>query len=85
MTDKTLTTLKRRLERLELDHLRQHALELHQRLERAEAELEQANDAAEFWQRHANELQLALWDEDHATHRCIGINRAGEMMVVRHD
>lgn len=34
-----LRTLQRKLERMELEHLRQHALELHVRLERAEAEL----------------------------------------------
>jgi hypothetical protein len=83
--DKSMKALQRKLERMELEHLRQHALDLHERLERAEAELQQADESAEFWQRHAHELQLALWDEDHATHRCVGINKAGEMMVVRTD
>jgi hypothetical protein len=50
-----------------------------------EADFQRADESAEFWQRHAHELQLALWDEDHATHRCVGINKAGEMMVVRTD
>lgn len=75
--------LQRKLEKMELEHLRQHAFDLHQQLERAEAELEQANADAEFWQRHANDLQLAVLDDDHATHRCIGINKAGELMVVQ--
>jgi len=39
--DKALKTMKRRLERLELEHLRQHALELHERLEIVERELEE--------------------------------------------
>ena len=81
--DKSLKALQRKLERLELEHLRQHALELHERLERAEAELQLADESAEFWQRNAHELQLALSDEGHATHRCVGINKAGEMMVIR--
>lgn len=81
--DKSLKALQRKLERLELEHLRQHALELHERLERAESELQRADENAEFWQCHAQELQLALSDESHATHRCVGINKAGEMMVIR--
>lgn len=78
-----LRTLQRKLERMELEHLRQHSLELHGRLERAEAELERATEIADFWQRHAHDLQLALLDEDFATHRCVGINKGGELMVVK--
>lgn len=80
-----LRTLQRKLERMELEHLRQHALELHGRLERAEAELERATEIADFWQRHAHDLQLSLLDEDFATHRRIGINKGGELMVVKAD
>ena len=83
--DKRLHALQQKLERMELEHLRQHALELAERLEQAEANLEQANESAEFWQRHAHELQVALWDADYATHRAIGITREGELMVVRTD
>lgn len=80
-----LRALQSKLERMELEHLRQHALELHGRLERAEAELERATEIADFWQRHAHDLQLALLDEDFATHRCVGINKGGELMVVKAD
>lgn len=78
-----LRALQRKLERMELEHLRQHALELHGRLERAEVELERATEIADFWQRHAHDLQLALLDEDFVTHRCVGINKGGELMVVK--
>jgi len=43
--DKKLKALQRKLERMELEHLRQHALELHHRIE----ELEDAAESALFW------------------------------------
>lgn len=84
-TNRNLQALKRKLESMELEHLRQHALELHEQLERAEAEAAQATESAEFWQRHAMQLQEALHDEEFATHRSVGITRSGELMVVKHD
>ena len=81
IVDKKLKALQRKLERMELEHLRQHAFELHQRVE----ELEAATESAEFWQRHAMDLQETLHDGEFATHRSIGINKSGELMVVKHD
>lgn len=83
--DKKLRSLQRKLERMELEHLRQHALELQERLEKAESEASLANESADFWQHHAMELQEARYDENFATHRCIGINKAGELMVVKYE
>lgn len=80
-----LAALKRKLERLELDHLRQLAAELHEKLERAEADAAQANESADFWQRHGMQLQEAFHDGEFATHRSIGITKSGELMVVKHD
>jgi len=79
----SLKTLQKKLERLELEHLRQHALELHERLEKAEAELQRAEEAAEFWQRSFQMMEEAAHDDLHATHRCVGISRTGELMVVQ--
>lgn len=81
--DRAIKTLQRKLEKLELEHLRQHALELHTRLEQAESELDRATESANFWQDHAMELQRALSDDEHATHRCVGITKQGELMVVQ--
>lgn len=78
-----LNALQRKLERMELEHLRQHALELHQRLEKLEPELDSAIESAEFWQRHAQDLQAALADDYQATHRCVGITRDGELLVLQ--
>ncbi len=79
----SLRALQRKLERLELEHLRQHALELHERLERAEADLAYTEDAAEFWQRSFQMLEEAAADDLHATHRCVGLSQDGHLMVVQ--
>ena len=52
-TDRTMTTLIRKLERAELAHLRRHVAELDARLLRAEdeAELKAAWRRAELWKR----------------------------------
>lgn len=81
--NKSLKALQRKLESMEIEHLRQHAKDLYERLERTEADLDAANESAYFWQSHANELQQSLQDDEHATHRCVGINKAGELMVVK--
>lgn len=83
--NRNLQALKRKLERMELEHLRRYALELHEQLEQAQAEAEQASESAEFWQRHAMQLQEALHDGEFATHRSVGITKGGELMVVKHD
>lgn len=84
-TNRNLQALKRKLESMELEHLRQHALELHEQLEQAQAEAAQANESANFWQRDAMQLQEALHDGEFATHRSVGITKSGELMVVKHD
>ena len=70
---------------MELEHLRAHALELHERLERTEADLARAEDLVEWWHDQATNLMAAEMDDEHATHRCVGMNKAGELMVVRLD
>ncbi|MDO8293037.1 MAG: hypothetical protein Q7T29_09280 [Gallionella sp.] len=82
-TNRNLQATKLKLERMELEHLRRHALELHEQLEQAKAEAERAWESAEFWQRHAMQLQEALHDGEFATHRSVGITRSGELMVVQ--
>ena len=48
-----LARLRRRLEAMELKHLREHALDLHQRLEDAETALRHEQDRADFWHEQA--------------------------------
>jgi hypothetical protein len=80
-TDSTLRSLQRRLERWELNHLRQLAAELHERLERAEDEARRAWESAEFWRENAMQLQEELMDEG-AT---IGLTKEGQLVVVKDD
>lgn len=90
--DKSLKALQRRLERMELEHLRQHALELHERLEhaeeqlrRAEAASQRADEMSEYWRESYMQMQEALYDEDFATHRSIGLTKDGALLVVKHE
>lgn len=55
----TLLKLKRRLDRWELEHLRQHAAELAERLEAAESRTADAEYAADFWHDQAVEVHSA--------------------------
>lgn len=82
MTNRNLSNFKKRLEKLELEHLRQLAAELHDKLEQAEERALSAEECADFWQSHAMNLQEALHDENFSTHRAVGINTSGELMVV---
>lgn len=91
MTTHALRALQRKLERLELEHLRRHALELHEHLEDAEARLRHAEEdarhaeqMAEFWRESCLQAQEALDDENFA-HRAIGLTQDGALLVVRHD
>ncbi len=80
---RTLTHLRRRLERAELDHLRQLAVELQAKLDEALSRAAYAEESAEFWHDNALNLQEAINSEEGVTHRAIGMNKAGELMVVR--
>lgn len=77
-----LTRTQLKLERLELEHLRQLAATLYEQLEQARADLEYASSSADFWQQHTTRLQESLGDTDFATHRAIGITKDGSTMVV---
>lgn len=62
--------IQARLERWELDHLRQHAADLAERLEAAEAraadlerQLSYAEDSSEFWREQAIQMQLDAAEE----------------------
>ncbi|WP_431512595.1 hypothetical protein [Variovorax sp. DAIF25] len=81
--------IQRRLERLELDHLRQHAAEQAQRIEELEAQVEQLTREAEWadarsdmWHDAHNRLSEHL-DDGTADARCVGLTAQGELLVVR--
>ena len=84
MTNLTLRRLQRRLELLELDHLRQFVVYQAARLEATEAALRRAerdaNEAermAEFWQSQVFELADHLPPGDH-----LGVTQDGALGIV---
>jgi len=78
MTDTTLTHLKRKLARWELEHLRQHAGDLAERLERAEQDRDYYRELAEYWNDEAMRMIVEL-QEDGAV---IGLSKSGEISVI---
>lgn len=74
-----LATMRRRLEKWELQHLRQHALELQERLDRAEEEAARAWESAEFWRDNAMELQEYLIEDGFT----VGITQQGQMVATK--
>lgn len=71
--------IQRRLERLELEHLRQHAAELAERLEEAERRLSHAEYTAEFWHDQAFEMHNTAAD---AVGGMPGITMDGQLVVL---
>jgi Tat protein secretion system quality control protein TatD with DNase activity len=74
--DRTLIKMKRRLEREELVHLRQHCAELAERLEKAEDDLRYSLECYDFSADWARELMEAHPEVQ------IGITRDGQIGLV---
>ena len=81
MTDRTLTNLRRRLEKWELDHLRTLCAQQADRIERLETELDIAQESADYWREDAFALTRELMDAGET----IGLTRDGQIGVVRND
>lgn len=62
-TKKCIKRMRDRFERWELSHLRELAASLHAQLEDATKRADEAERCAEFWARHASELQSQLFSE----------------------
>lgn len=77
-TKDPLAALRRRLEKSELDHLRQHAADLAERLEKMEERARLAEDQADWYRRAHEELIFSLTAQDEV----IGITTSGEMGIV---
>lgn len=82
---KAITTLRKRLDRWELGHLRTHCAELALRLETAleridalESEASRAWDAADSWREDAMQMVNELQDKGKA----IGLTQSGELVVM---
>jgi len=73
-----IATVRNRLEKWELEHLRRHANELRDRLDRAEEEAIRAWESAEFWRQNAMELQETLVEADYT----IGMTKEGQLSAT---
>jgi hypothetical protein len=73
--------IQRRLEQLELVHLRALVAEQGQELEELRPRLEAAERCADFWHDSVHELQEQI--EQHGDGSCrLGITRQGELLLV---
>lgn len=79
MSANEITNLKRKLTSWELKHLRQHAAELSERLERAEDDRTYYRELAEFW----HEETMRLIAELQEVGAEIGIDRNGSISVTQ--
>lgn len=72
-----LSTLKRKLERWELEHLRRHATELAERLEVAEENSRYEREVGESWREDAFNLMEQMLDDG----RQVGITKSGHIVA----
>lgn len=83
--NRAIANLRRRLDRWELAHLRAHAADLQEQLERCQGELARTRDelynasrVADFWSEAHHELQNHLANRDEA----IGLTTDGQVGIV---
>ena len=80
-----LNNLQQRFDRQAINQLRAEVTTLAQKIDELEESLHYAQQDADFWHNHSVDMQQALEDENFATHRSVGLNKEGELMVVRTD
>ena len=77
-TDNTLAALKRKFARWELEHLRRHAADLAERLERAEQDRDYYRDQADaLWAEN-----LRMIEEMQEQGAVIGLSKDGTLSVI---
>jgi|GEM_PF-3400574 len=81
--DIALKRLESKLDKLALDQLRRVAAALYEELEATKDRLVWAEQEAELCRQERDMLHQSMADEDFATHRSVGINKQGELVVVK--
>lgn len=76
--DTTLTRLQKKLDRWELEHLRQHVSDLATRLEMAEERLTQEEANADYWREQHMAMMRDLTEQGHQ----IGLTQDGELILL---
>lgn len=71
-----LAGLRRRLEKAELEHLREHASELAERLEWAEQATARAEDQADYWREQCESLIAQLGNQ-------VGLTVEGDLVALK--
>lgn len=74
--------IQARLERLELEHLRELVAEQAERIDELQRQLRHAEDAADYWAQSHHELAMHLADDTEDA-RAIGLTAGGALLVVR--
>lgn len=74
--------IQARLERWELQHLRELAARQAEEIEQLRHDLHAAEDSAEFW-RDAHHSLADHLDNDTADARCVGLTQDGALLVVQ--
>ena len=82
-TDIALMRLESKLDKLALDQLRRVAAALYEELETTKDRLAWAEQEAELCRQERDMLHEAMADDNFATHRKVGINQQGEMLIVQ--
>ena len=77
-TTAALAAIQRKLDKWELDHLREHARQLADRLESMEIDLREERSSADFWRDQCQDLITEL----QKTGATIGITQAGQVGVM---
>jgi hypothetical protein len=81
--DIALRRLESKLDKLALDQLRRVAAALYEELEATKDRLAWAEQEAELCRQERDMLHEAMANDDFATHRKVGINPQGELLVVK--
>lgn len=79
MTDRTITNLRRKLEKWELHHLRALCAQQADQIDRLETELDTARQSSDYWREDAFELMRELMEAG----KTIGLTRDGQIGVVK--
>lgn len=80
MPDTSILKLRKKLERWELEHLRQHAADLADRLERAIEDANHEREMADYWHEQATTMMREAMEAGDEV--CLSV--AGEISVIKH-
>lgn len=75
---RAFAALRRKLEMAELEHLRAHCLELHEKIESMKEERQRMNESAEFWRDYAMDLMDEI---NNTTDKTVALTQTGFVVI----